>query len=169
MHLNSRYLLSVMIHQIYPLQGNITDVEENSLVWSLYSTLCLCPVAECGSTVSNSEGVLLSPNYPLNYDNSHECVYSIQVETGKGINVSASTFQLAQGDILKVITPFFHSLSSLSLSRSFSSCILPLLSFIDSVYYIRGRFWVCLLHLQKIQKQFCSWDQFGMKYVVASK
>uniref|UniRef100_A0A8C7GCM9 CUB and Sushi multiple domains 3 n=1 Tax=Oncorhynchus kisutch TaxID=8019 RepID=A0A8C7GCM9_ONCKI len=68
-------------------------------MWSAPLPRC---VAECGSTVSNSEGVVLSPNYPLNYDNSHECVYSIQVETGKGINVSASTFQLAQGDILKV-------------------------------------------------------------------
>lgn len=58
--------------------------------------------AECGSTVSNNEGVLLSPNYPMNYDNSHECVYSIQVQTGKGINITAGTFQLAQGDILKV-------------------------------------------------------------------
>lgn len=65
--------------------------------------MCVC-AAECGSTVSNSEGVLLSPNYPMNYDNSHECVYSIQVQTGKGINITASTFQLAQGDILKVKT-----------------------------------------------------------------
>lgn len=40
----------------------------------------------------------------MNYDNSHECVYSIQVQTGKGINITASTFQLAQGDILKVKT-----------------------------------------------------------------
>lgn len=68
--------------------------------------LCVC-AAECGSTVSNNEGVLLSPNYPMNYDNSHECVYSIQVQTGKGINITAGTFQLAQGDILKVkILPF---------------------------------------------------------------
>lgn len=46
----------------------------------------------------------------MNYDNSHECVYSIQVQTGKGINITASTFQLAQGDILKVRTrPFLLS------------------------------------------------------------
>lgn len=65
--------------------------------------VCVC-AAECGSTVSNNEGVLLSPNYPMNYDNSHECVYTIQVQTGKGINITAGTFQLAQGDILKVKT-----------------------------------------------------------------
>lgn len=66
--------------------------------------LSLPPAAECGSTVSNSEGALLSPNYPLNYDNSHECVYSIQVQTGKGINITGGAFQLAQGDVLKVTT-----------------------------------------------------------------
>lgn len=27
----------------------------------------------------NNEGILLSPNYPMNYDNNHECIYSIQV------------------------------------------------------------------------------------------
>lgn len=72
------------------------------------SVLCVC-AAECGSTISNNEGVLLSPNYPMNYDNSHECVYSIQVQTGKGINITASNFQLAQGDILKVKTPTFSA------------------------------------------------------------
>ncbi len=35
--------------------------------------------AECGSSVINNEGILLSPNYPMNYDNNHECIYSIQV------------------------------------------------------------------------------------------
>lgn len=37
------------------------------------------PPAECGSSVMNNEGILLSPNYPMNYDNNHECIYSIQV------------------------------------------------------------------------------------------
>lgn len=45
----------------------------------------------------------------MNYDNSHECVYSIQVQTGKGINITASTFQLAQGDILKVKNPMLSA------------------------------------------------------------
>uniref|UniRef100_A0A4W5NX14 CUB and Sushi multiple domains 3 n=1 Tax=Hucho hucho TaxID=62062 RepID=A0A4W5NX14_9TELE len=62
----------------------------------------LHPVAECGSSVMNNEGIMLSPNYPMNYENNHECIYSIQVQAGKGINISARTFHLAQGDILKI-------------------------------------------------------------------
>uniref|UniRef100_H2TR21 CUB and Sushi multiple domains 3 n=1 Tax=Takifugu rubripes TaxID=31033 RepID=H2TR21_TAKRU len=85
----------------YRLQGakKIVCLGGGRRMWSAPLPRC---VAECGSTVSNNEGVLLSPNYPMNYDNSHECVYSIQVQTGKGINITAGTFQLAQGDILKV-------------------------------------------------------------------
>uniref|UniRef100_A0A7N6FBD4 CUB and Sushi multiple domains 3a n=1 Tax=Anabas testudineus TaxID=64144 RepID=A0A7N6FBD4_ANATE len=85
----------------YRLQGarEIVCLGGGRRMWSAPLPRC---VAECGSTVSNNEGVLLSPNYPMNYDNSHECVYSIQVQTGKGINITAITFELAQGDILKV-------------------------------------------------------------------
>ncbi|KAF3691668.1 CUB and sushi domain-containing protein 3 CUB and sushi multiple domains protein 3 [Channa argus] len=85
----------------YRLQGarEIVCLGGGRRMWSAPLPRC---VAECGSTVSNNEGVLLSPNYPMNYDNSHECVYSIQVQTGKGINITANTFQLSQGDILKV-------------------------------------------------------------------
>ncbi|CAF99391.1 unnamed protein product, partial [Tetraodon nigroviridis] len=68
-------------------------------MWSAPLPRC---VAECGSSVMNNEGILLSPNYPMNYDNNHECIYSIQVQAGKGINISARTFHLAQGDILKI-------------------------------------------------------------------
>lgn len=79
-----------------------------------YSVL---PAAECGASATNNEGILLSPNYPLNYENNHECIYSIQVQAGKGINISARTFHLAQGDVLKVSElRIFIFLSFLSLS-----------------------------------------------------
>ncbi|XP_064839021.1 CUB and sushi domain-containing protein 3-like isoform X1 [Oncorhynchus masou masou] len=68
-------------------------------MWSAPLPRC---VAECGSSVINNEGIMLSPNYPMNYENNHECIYSIQVQAGKGINISARTFHLAQGDILKI-------------------------------------------------------------------
>lgn len=50
-----------------------------------------------------TQGVLLSPNYPLNYNNNHECIYSIQSQPGKGIQLKARTFELEAGDVLKVI------------------------------------------------------------------
>ncbi|GAB0181747.1 CUB and sushi domain-containing protein 3 [Grus japonensis] len=68
-------------------------------VWSAPLPRC---VAECGASTTNNEGILLSPNYPLHYENNHECIYSIQVQAGKGINISARTFHLAQGDVLKI-------------------------------------------------------------------
>ncbi|KAL2084354.1 hypothetical protein ACEWY4_019872 [Coilia grayii] len=85
----------------YRLQGlrEIVCLGGGRRVWSAPLPRC---VAECGSTVSNNAGVLLSPNYPMNYDNNHECIYSVQVQAGKGINISANSFHLAQGDILKL-------------------------------------------------------------------
>ncbi|KAM9805516.1 CUB and sushi domain-containing protein 3-like isoform 3-T3 [Syngnathus typhle] len=85
----------------YRLQGakEIACLGGGRRMWSAPLPRC---VAECGSTIWKNEGVLLSPNYPSPYDNNHECVYSIHVEKGKGINVTAVAFQLAQGDVLKV-------------------------------------------------------------------
>ncbi|XP_034622788.1 CUB and sushi domain-containing protein 1-like [Trachemys scripta elegans] len=68
-------------------------------VWSAPLPRC---VAECGASVSGNEGTLLSPNFPSNYDNNHECIYKIETEAGKGIHLRARTFQLHEGDIVKV-------------------------------------------------------------------
>ncbi|KAJ6652285.1 hypothetical protein lerEdw1_012753 [Lerista edwardsae] len=57
---------------------------------------------ECGSSVTGTQGVLLSPNYPLNYNNNHECIYSIQTQPGKGIQLKARAFDLAARDVLKI-------------------------------------------------------------------
>lgn len=61
--------------------------------------------AECGARVTGHEGTLLSPNFPSNYDNHHECIYSIETEAGKGIRLWARTFQLQEGDTLRVKAP----------------------------------------------------------------
>uniref|UniRef100_A0A803VYI3 CUB and Sushi multiple domains 2 n=1 Tax=Ficedula albicollis TaxID=59894 RepID=A0A803VYI3_FICAL len=85
----------------YRLEGaaRITCLGGRRRVWS--SPLPRC-VAECGSSVTGTQGVLLSPNYPLSYNNNHECIYSIQSQPGKGIQLKARTFQLEAGDVLKV-------------------------------------------------------------------
>ncbi|XP_019343511.2 CUB and sushi domain-containing protein 2 isoform X1 [Alligator mississippiensis] len=85
----------------YRLEGvsRITCLGGRRRVWS--SPLPRC-VAECGSSVTGTQGVLLSPNYPINYNNNHECIYSIQTQPGKGIQLKARTFELEAGDVLKV-------------------------------------------------------------------
>lgn len=59
-------------------------------------------LAECGSSVTGMQGVLLSPNYPGYYENNHECIYSIQTQPGKGIQLRARDFRLEDDDKLKV-------------------------------------------------------------------
>lgn len=59
--------------------------------------------AECGNSVTGTQGTLLSPNFPANYNNNHECIYSIQTQPGKGIQLKARAFELSEGDVLKVI------------------------------------------------------------------
>ncbi|XP_007435649.1 CUB and sushi domain-containing protein 2, partial [Python bivittatus] len=85
----------------YRLEGvsSITCLGGRRRVWS--SPLPRC-VAECGSSVTGTQGVLLSPNYPLNYNNHHECIYSIQTQPGKGIQLKARAFNLEAGDVLKI-------------------------------------------------------------------
>ncbi len=62
--------------------------------------------AECGSSVTGKQGVLLSPNYPGYYGNNHECIYSIQTQTGKGIQLRARDFRLEEDDLLKVFVTY---------------------------------------------------------------
>uniref|UniRef100_A0A2K6LAX6 CUB and Sushi multiple domains 2 n=1 Tax=Rhinopithecus bieti TaxID=61621 RepID=A0A2K6LAX6_RHIBE len=58
--------------------------------------------AECGNSVTGTQGTLLSPNFPVNYNNNHECIYSIQTQPGTGIQLKARAFELSEGDVLKV-------------------------------------------------------------------
>uniref|UniRef100_A0AAZ3QFV8 CUB and Sushi multiple domains 2 n=1 Tax=Oncorhynchus tshawytscha TaxID=74940 RepID=A0AAZ3QFV8_ONCTS len=85
----------------YRLEGpaRVTCLGGRRRVWS--SPLPRC-VAECGSSVTGMQGVLLSPNYPGYYGNHHECIYSIQTQPGKGIQLRARDFRLEDDDMLKV-------------------------------------------------------------------
>ncbi|XP_060780908.1 CUB and sushi domain-containing protein 1a [Neoarius graeffei] len=85
----------------YRLEGEnkITCLGGGRRVWSAALPRC---VAECGASSVGSEGVLLSPNYPANYDNNHECIYRIQTDNGKGIQLMTSNFQLRDGDFLQI-------------------------------------------------------------------
>lgn len=67
-----------------------------------FESLCHLAAAECGASSQGPEGVLLSPHFPSNYDNNHECIYRIMTEKGKGIRLKAESFSLQDGDYLKV-------------------------------------------------------------------
>ncbi|XP_030270316.1 CUB and sushi domain-containing protein 1-like isoform X1 [Sparus aurata] len=85
----------------YRLEGDskITCLGGGRRVWSNILPRC---IAECGASSLGPEGVLLSPNFPSNYDNNHECIYRITTEKGKGIRLKAESFSLQDGDYLKV-------------------------------------------------------------------
>ncbi|XP_052607730.1 CUB and sushi domain-containing protein 1 isoform X1 [Peromyscus californicus insignis] len=93
--------LAFTCFQGYRLEGatKLTCLGGGRRVWSAPLPRC---VAECGASVKGNEGTLLSPNFPSNYDNNHECIYKIETEAGKGIHLRARTFQLFEGDTLKV-------------------------------------------------------------------
>ncbi|XP_005082661.1 CUB and sushi domain-containing protein 1 [Mesocricetus auratus] len=93
--------LAFTCFQGYRLEGatKLTCLGGGRRVWSAPLPRC---VAECGASVKGNEGTLLSPNFPSNYDNNHECIYKIETEAGKGIHLRARAFQLFEGDTLKV-------------------------------------------------------------------
>ncbi|MEJ1274210.1 hypothetical protein NN561_005090 [Cricetulus griseus] len=93
--------LAFTCFQGYRLEGatKLTCLGGGRRVWSAPLPRC---VAECGASVKGNEGTLLSPNFPSNYDNNHECIYKIETEAGKGIHLRARAFRLFEGDTLKV-------------------------------------------------------------------
>ncbi|MEQ2184121.1 hypothetical protein GOODEAATRI_004717 [Goodea atripinnis] len=92
------------------------------------SLLPLFFLAECGSSVTGMQGVLLSPNYPGYYGNNHECIYSIQTQPGKGLQLRARDFRLEDDDVLKVSgrSHIFHNfICSLVCISEFAHLMLP--------------------------------------------
>ncbi|KAB1268756.1 CUB and sushi domain-containing protein 2 [Camelus dromedarius] len=89
----------------YRLEGTsrITCLGGRRRLWSSPLPRCVGRWSpECGNSVTGTQGTLLSPNFPVNYNNNHECIYSIQTQPGKGIQLKARAFELAEGDVLKV-------------------------------------------------------------------
>jgi len=51
-------------------------------------------VGTCGGEFGGNRGTMASPNYPDNYDNNLECVYSIEVDDGRRVELSFADFSL---------------------------------------------------------------------------
>ncbi|GCB63420.1 hypothetical protein scyTo_0000154 [Scyliorhinus torazame] len=83
----------------YTLSDDAPLICEDNRQWNHALPSC---EAECGASVTATEGTLLSPNYPANYENNHECIYRIETQPGKGICLRARMFKLQQGDVVKV-------------------------------------------------------------------
>jgi len=75
-----------------------TKREDNARVWR-ENRFALAAIGDesqaCGTTES---GVILSPNYPSNYDNNMDKTYSVQVAAGKKIRLIFNEFQLEDPD-----------------------------------------------------------------------
>ncbi|KAG7279982.1 hypothetical protein CRUP_025234 [Coryphaenoides rupestris] len=82
LQLRRRGHTELLLQHGLPLEGvpELVCLGGGRRMWSAPLPRC---VAECGSSVVNNEGIMLSPNYPMNYDNNHECIYSIQIYDGR--------------------------------------------------------------------------------------
>uniref|UniRef100_A0AAZ1X2C9 CUB and Sushi multiple domains 3a n=1 Tax=Oreochromis aureus TaxID=47969 RepID=A0AAZ1X2C9_OREAU len=80
----------------YRLEGEskITCLGGGRRVWSNMLPRCIGKMS-CGASSLGPEGVLLSPNFPSNYSNNHECIYRITTEKGKGIRLKVGFFALS--------------------------------------------------------------------------
>lgn len=46
---------------------------------------CVCGTAVCSGEITDSAGVVLSPNWPEAYDKGQDCIWGIHVEEDKRI------------------------------------------------------------------------------------
>ena len=51
-------------------------------------------VGTCGGSFDDNQGSLASPNYPDNYDNNLRCVYVIEVEAARRVELTFADFSL---------------------------------------------------------------------------
>lgn len=85
----------------------------------------VCVPAVCSGEITDSAGVVLSPNWPEAYDKGQDCIWGIHVEEDKrimlDIQVYVSTFPCAQFDPPPRPLPFdmhlIKLLQTLSLNR----------------------------------------------------
>lgn len=60
--------------------------------------MCVCVSAVCSGEITDSAGVVLSPNWPEAYDKGQDCIWGIHVEEDKrimlDIQVYVSTFHM---------------------------------------------------------------------------
>lgn len=59
----------------------------------MFNGLPVC-VTVCGAELTDSTGVITSPNYPNNYPHERECVWTITAQDGNQILLNVTDFRL---------------------------------------------------------------------------
>ena len=50
-------------------------------IFGLYNSVC-CGTAGCGGVIDADNGIISTPNYPMNYNSSIECIWLVQAPSG---------------------------------------------------------------------------------------
>ena len=72
----------------------------NYLKYPLFATIVYLFVTYttvCGGQIYSSTGIITSPNYPGNYPNNRECVWTIIADTGTLVQLNVTNFSLESG------------------------------------------------------------------------
>ncbi|XP_052368485.1 CUB and sushi domain-containing protein 3-like [Oncorhynchus keta] len=115
-------MVSFQCDQGYSLKGNeyITCMPGPVRRWNYPVPLCL---AQCGGSMTDFSGVILSPGFPGNYLSSLDCSWSVQLPVGFGIHLQFLNFSTeAVHDYLEVLS---GSLETGSVIDRFSGSVVP--------------------------------------------
>lgn len=60
-------------------------------------SLCVCLTSGdpgCGGTFTDSEGIIISPNWPNNYAHNRQCLYLIRLPAGEKVSLNFTDMNL---------------------------------------------------------------------------
>ncbi len=93
--------------------------------WPLFSC-CGCIAAVCSGEITDSAGVVLSPNWPEAYDKGQDCIWGIHVEEDKRIMLDIQVYVKVNDIFTHYPTETLRSLHSfersVSASQGFDFC-----------------------------------------------
>jgi hypothetical protein len=63
-----------------------------------------CPHIGCGRNYTDPTGDIISPNFPRQYDNNMNCIYTIEADNQSLVLLTTVAFHL-EGEVILFITP----------------------------------------------------------------
>lgn len=61
---------------------------------SAYCHCCFFVAPNCGGSLNQTDGILISPNYPNNYDHNGDCVWVISIPVNQQIALNFTDFAM---------------------------------------------------------------------------